>query len=36
VRFRDGILIPRMQQGIKGGFKTPPVETGIPVYNLQS
>ena len=36
VRFRDEILIPRMQQGIKGGFKTPPVETGIPVYNLQS
>ena len=23
-RFRDGILMPRMQQGIKGGFTTPP------------
>ena len=35
-RFRDGILMPRMQQGIKGGFKTPPQETAIAVQNLQS
>jgi hypothetical protein len=36
VRFRDGILLPRMKQGIKGGFKTPPQETAIAVHNLQS
>jgi hypothetical protein len=35
-RFRDEILMPRMQKGVKGGFKTPPEETGIAVYNLQS
>ena len=29
-RFRDDILMPRMQQGVKGGFKTPPQETAIP------
>ena len=33
-RFRDGILVPRMKQGIKGGFKTPPQETAIAVRNL--
>jgi hypothetical protein len=33
-RFRDGILLPRMQQGIEGGFTTPPVETEIDVYTL--
>ena len=31
-RFRDDILMPRMQQGIKGGFPTPPQETAIDVY----
>jgi hypothetical protein len=36
VRFRDSILMPRMKQGIKGGFKTPPQETAVAVYNLQS
>ncbi len=35
-RFRDGILMPRFQQGIKGGFKTLPQETAFEVYNLQS
>jgi hypothetical protein len=35
VRFRDDILMPRMKQGIKGGFKTPPEETAIAVQNLQ-
>jgi hypothetical protein len=35
-RFRDDVLIPRMQQGIKGGFKTPPQETPFVVQNLQS
>lgn len=33
-KFRDEILMPRMQQGIKGGFTTPPVETGFEVHNL--
>jgi hypothetical protein len=34
-RFRDGILMPRMQQGIAGGFTTPPQETAFEVHNLQ-
>jgi hypothetical protein len=34
-RFRDGILMPRLQQGISGGFSTPPQETAFEVYNLQ-
>ena len=33
-RFRDGILVPRMQQGIEGGFPTPPEETVIDVYKV--
>ena len=33
-RFRDGILMPRMQQGIAGGFTTPPQETAIDVYRV--
>jgi hypothetical protein len=32
--FRDEILIPRMQQGIDGGFATPPTETPIDLYNV--
>ena len=32
--FRDGILVPRMQQGIDGGFASPPTETEIAIYNL--
>jgi hypothetical protein len=32
--FRDGTLMPRMQQGIKGGFATPPQETAFEVHNL--
>jgi hypothetical protein len=31
-RFRDGILLPRMQQGIESGFATPPEETTFEVY----
>ena len=27
--FRDGILMPRMQAGIEGGFAAPPEETAI-------
>ena len=34
-RFRDGILMPRMQAGIEGGFPTPPQETAFEVHNLQ-
>ncbi len=32
-QFRDGILRPRMQQGITGGFPTPPQETPFEVSN---
>jgi len=32
--FRDQILRPRMQQGIKGGFQGPPRETVFEVENL--
>ena len=34
-QFRDTILMPRMRQGIKGGFTTPPQETAFEVHNLQ-
>jgi hypothetical protein len=34
-RFRDQILMPRMQAGIEGGFPTPPEETAFEVYKLQ-
>ena len=34
-QFRDGILMPRMQQGIKGGFTTPPQETTFELQNEQ-
>jgi hypothetical protein len=34
--FRDSILMPRMQQGIKGGFTAPPQETPFEVYHMQS
>jgi hypothetical protein len=32
--FRDGVLMPRMQQGIEGGFAAPPEETEIDVCNV--
>ena len=35
-KFRDGILLPRMKQGIEGGFATPPQETAFEIYNLQT
>ncbi len=31
--FRDGTLMPRMQQGIDGGFTSPPEETGFEIAN---
>lgn len=33
-QFRDGTLMPRMKQGIKGGFESPPQETTFEVFNL--
>lgn len=33
-RFRDRILVPKMQKGIKGGLAGPPRETTIDVYKL--
>ena len=30
-KFRDDILLPRMQAGIEGGFTAPPQETTFPV-----
>jgi len=35
-KFRDEILLPRFQKGIKGGFKTPPQETSMVVHNLRA
>jgi hypothetical protein len=32
--FRDGILMPRMQQGIEGGFQSHPAETTVDIYKL--
>ena len=34
-RFRDEVLMPKMQAGIEGGFQSPPQETVIDVYKLQ-
>jgi hypothetical protein len=34
-QFRDGVLMPKMKQGIKGGFASPPQETAFEVYNMQ-
>jgi len=35
-QFRDGILMPRMQAGIEGGFTTPPDETTVDLYEVMS
>jgi hypothetical protein len=32
--FRNNILMPKMEQGIKGGFSGPPQETAFETYNL--
>jgi hypothetical protein len=32
-RFRDDILMPRMSQGIAGGFAAPPEETVFEIHN---
>ena len=34
-RFRDQILVPRLQKGIEGGLIGPPQESEFEVYNLQ-
>jgi len=34
--FRDNVLLPRMKQGIPGGFTTPPQEQGFEVHNKQT
>jgi len=33
-KFRDNILMPKLQQGVEGGFTTPPQETSFEVYHL--
>ena len=33
-RFRDGMLMPRLQQGVAGGFQTPPQEMTFDVHML--
>lgn len=32
-RFRNDVLMPRMAEGIEGGFTTPPQETTFQVHN---
>jgi hypothetical protein len=34
-RFRDNTLMPKMRQGITGGFEAPPQETVFEVHNEQ-
>ena len=34
-RFRDDVLMPRLKQGVPGGFTSHPQETAFEVYNLQ-
>ena len=34
-KFRDDILMPRMQAGIEGGFPTPPEATEIDLYTVR-
>jgi hypothetical protein len=33
-KFRDDILMPRMQAGIEGGFANPPEETVVDLYEV--
>jgi hypothetical protein len=33
-KFRDSILMPRMQAGIEGGFASPPEETVVDLYKV--
>jgi len=34
-RFRDGVLMPKLKEGVPGGFTGAPQETTCEVYNLQ-
>ena len=34
-RFRDQVLMPKLQAGVKGGFTAPPQEITFETYNLQ-
>jgi hypothetical protein len=34
-QFRNGILMPKLANGINGGFTTPPEEKAFEVHNLQ-
>lgn len=34
-RFRDHVLLPRLKEGVPGGFATPPQEQTFEAYNLQ-
>jgi len=34
-RFRDNSLMPRLKEGVEGGFTKPPQETAFEVYNSQ-
>jgi hypothetical protein len=33
-RFRDDVLLPQMQQGIAGGFTSPPQDTTVDLYKV--
>ena len=33
-RFRDGVLMPKLQQGVEGGFPSPPQETTIDLFRV--
>ncbi len=33
-RFRDDVLMPKLQAGVKGGFPTPPEEIAFEVQNI--
>jgi hypothetical protein len=33
-KFRDGVLMPTMGKGIKGGFTSPPTEIAFSVHNI--
>jgi hypothetical protein len=32
--FRDEVLLPKLQQGVDGGFATPPEETAIDLFTV--
>jgi hypothetical protein len=36
VRFRDDILMPRMQAGVSGGFEALPEEQAIDLYTVMT